>query len=328
MWAAQAFLLAFPGLVGCGKCQPFVGAEIVYETSADTPARVEALIKDRVQERRLDDVQVLRVGRDIVVRVPGADDEARTRITDLLILDRSVGLHLVVDNPTLMRSLAQRLGGVDAERARALGLLTQGGAILAIDRVVSVLVDAARRMGCYAEHQPVIDGQVECMIWGRKVLADYLSEVAQRDPTLAPGPGEMLVIGFLDGLEADAWTAYHVERPPMLAGTNIAWAELEFEADTQRPLVVVELTSEGAHIWAHATRVNQGRQFALLVGDMVHEVFGIEAVAQGKVFVLGLPRSEPLDEARRVFDLLGVLRAGVPLGIRLVSSRIIGTPSR
>jgi preprotein translocase subunit SecD len=311
---------------GCAKKKPFVGAEIIFESTAGTPGRVTELLGDRVEERGLVESQMTRRGTDIVVRIAGLDDELRERVTELLQREATLTFQLVAADGELIRSLAERVAGLDRARAEAVGLWTEAGSLLASDRTEWVSVDEARRMGCFAEHKPVDSGKVECWISGNEVLSGYLAEAAGGEPPLGPDGDHVILGEYIDSAGSPAWRAHHLERTPVLSGRDLVWAELALDIETQLPLAVADLTPDAVQKLAHATREHRGRALAVVLDEKIHAIFTIDAPLRGHQLVLPIAAG-PIEEVQRdAMDLVSVLRAGIPLNIRLQSSRTIGRP--
>ena len=344
--ARPGCLAALVCVAACGRCAGdarFAGAEIVFElTGKIDPERAVELIEYRIGERGIAEPDVARRGDQIVVRVPGLDDEYRQRVTELLQRQGTLGVHVVAGDSELMRALAERVQGADRDEASELAIdavieswgLADPGATLtgryltAPDRIAVLEVDEARRVGCYHEHMRELAGTVECRIAGRTVLEDYLARVAAAVPALTTDADHRILYEELhgDGDAPNVWRAHHVARATVLEGRDVVWAELSVAPATGGPLAVATLTPRGAAKLAAVTRDLPGQRLAVVLDDTVAWTFAIDAPAAAARIVFSPASRDPDRALREADDMLDVLRAGIPMGLRLVSSRTLGNP--
>jgi preprotein translocase subunit SecD len=250
-------------------------------------------------------------GRD--VRAPGTEEPAagaETAASDTSLSAADTAAAGVAGADTAAgRSLEELTGVAEPADADTSGVseLAGGG-----DRPLSSLLQTIPRGGDQNDFLVPENrvGDVEAM------LADSAARMA-----LAPGY-EVLWSGeaetFSDGRSYRSLYIVHAE--PMMTGEAVATASAGFDTQfTNQPIVTLDLTGEGAELFADITRAHVNERLAIVLDGVVRMAPNInQPIANGQARIEGF---EAVEEAR---DIAIVLRAGaLPAPLQILEERTV-----
>lgn len=163
-------------------------------------------VEERINERGIAEPSVVAKGDQIIVELPGLDQESIKRIKDIISRTAKLEFKVVDDGDPFMRSvyarafddIKKRNPGKDDEAIMEERLTTEDGIgagidgwdhdktgkrfsdwfLTARDRDRSFTVEEAKKRGCYRKDKTVIDGKVECSVPGREVIEQYLRRLS------------------------------------------------------------------------------------------------------------------------------------------------------
>jgi preprotein translocase subunit SecD len=122
--------------------------------------------------------------------------------------------------------------------------------------------------------------------------------------------------------DQEYYRVYLVKKEPELTGSKISDAQVQVGSQLQpgKPVVNMELNSEGAKIFSKVTGANVGKRLAIALDEKVVSIPNIrEKIPQGRAQITGMA---DMDEAR---DLAIVLRAGaLPAPVEVIEERTVG----
>jgi len=105
-----------------------------------------------------------------------------------------------------------------------------------------------------------------------------------------------------------------------LSGRHISRAQLNFDQNTQQPLVLIEFNEEGKNLFGQITSANIGQQVAIFLDDgLISSPVVQEAITDGQAQISG---NFTVSEAKQLVKDLNL--GALPVPIELVSQKTIG----
>jgi hypothetical protein len=159
----------------------------------------------------------------------------------------------------------------------------------------------------------------------RDLLAQTFAEAVRRGWT--PPPHTQIAY---ERIEPDpqmrdrriAWRSYIVSTDALLDGTAIANAIGSYDPNTNRPLVLLDFTREGAVAFGELTERVAGHKLATLLGGVVRSAPIIEGPIRGGRASITMGGSDPVQLEHERDVLIDVLRVGsLPLGGQIRDAR-------
>ena len=163
-------------------------------------------VRERIDERGIAEPNVVSKGDQIIVELPGLDQESIRRVKDIISRTAKLEFKVVDDGDEFMELVYARAyqdvkkanpgkddDAISEERltnAEGIGVGIDGWDhdesgkqfrdwyLTARDRRRMFTIDEAKKRGCYRRDKAVEDGKVECSVSGREVLEKYLHQVA------------------------------------------------------------------------------------------------------------------------------------------------------
>lgn len=141
--------------------------------------------------------------------------------------------------------------------------------------------------------------------------------------SVIPGDAEFLWSAEPEFIgDQEYYRLFMVKKEPELTGAMITDAQVQIgsQLEAGRPIVAMELNSEGARIFSKVTGANVGRRLAIILDNKIVSIPNIrERIPHGSASITGMANME---EAR---DLAIVLRAGaLPAPIEVIEERTVG----
>jgi hypothetical protein len=128
-------------------------------------------------------------------------------------------------------------------------------------------------------------------------------------------PGtEILFEQVIPSLDADDqspyWRSYEVVAKAELDGSMIASARSSFDPYTNRPLVLLDFTKEGAEVFGNLTERIVGRKLATVLGNRVASAPIINSAIRGGSASITMGGNDAQEQQREADMLVAVLRRG------------------
>jgi preprotein translocase subunit SecD len=264
-------------------------------------------ITNRIDALGLREASVTTQNTDIVVEVPGADEESFNRIRDIISKTARLEFQIVDDESTFVSDLTDVPEGIE----KKVELVSAG---TAKPQVASTFLVARGKDA-------------------RQKLSDYIESVKAAGKV--PEDHEFL-IGSYDRAEDDeaaksqqgeeAYRTYFLYGRAEVTGQAIEDAFVANDPKDNKPYVALNFNHEGAELFRQLTGRNVKRRMAIVLDDKVESAPNInEEIGGGRCQItLGgfRPYNEILNEAS---DLVVVLKAGaLPVPIRPANEQMIG----
>ena len=327
------------------------------EEQRDAIDRALEIIRNRVDQFGVSEPLIQKVGDDrIIVELPGIQDEerAKTLVQQAAYLE----FQLVVDGQDAIdqiRAIDAALAGRDVRAPTPAEPAAEADTAGASDTTVSAAETAAdtgagrsleeltgvadageqdtsdvadlagggdRPLSSLLQTIPRGNDQNDFLVPDDRV-ADVEAMLADSAARLAFAPGsEWLWSGeaetFSDGRSYRS--LYSVQAEPLMTGEAVATASAGFDTQfTNQPIVSLDLTGDGAGLFADITRAHVNERLAIVLDGVVRMAPNInQPIANGQARIEGF---ESVEEAR---DIAIVLRAGaLPAPLQIIEERTV-----
>jgi preprotein translocase subunit SecD len=267
-------------------------------------------ISNRVDALGLREASVTAQNADIIVEVPGADEQAFQRMRDLISKTARLEFEIVDDDATFMADLTDLPEGitrhtetVSAGTSKPQVTVSYLAATGAGSRQkLSDYIESLKTSGKLPKDHKLLIGE-----YSRR--ADTEDDAAK--PTQA---GE------------EGWRTYYLLGRAEITGQAIEDAFVANDPQTSKPYVAINFNDEGAEVFRQLTAANVKRRMAIVLDDRVASDPVIQTEIGGGHCQITLggfrPYNEVLNEAK---DLVVVLKAGaLPVPIRPSNEQMIG----
>ena len=336
-------------------------AEGIKKSAID---QAKETVEERINERGIAEPSVVAKGDQIIVELPGLDQDSIRRVKDIISRTAKLEFKVVDDGDPFMQSVYARVyqdikkhnPGKDEEAIQDERLTTAEGIgvgidgwdhdesgkrfsdwyLTAKDRDRSFTIEEAKKRGCYRKDKSVLDGKVECSVSGREVIEDYLKKLA-----VEPDPNDAKKLPFkIDDdhawgfeLEQDRegassepmWRTYYLFRVVELSGSSVSNAYVYWNSTTNRPEVLVEFDRWGGKRFEEMTGKNVGKKMAIILDDKVSSAPVIQDRIGGGRSSITMGGANPQKVQQEAQDLVNVLRTGsLPAPLQIDSESEVG----
>jgi preprotein translocase subunit SecD len=307
-------------------------------------------IRERIDRNGIAEPSVIEKGDDVIVELPGLDDEAIERIKKIIAQTAKLEFKVVLNydpaDPTKtrrnpwMRDLFARVQGdtsqglvPDAEAA-ALGIKAEtdawtpeGGGqqsdyyLMASDRDEAVTIKEAKEIGCWTrqkEEDAGGSGKIRCPVTGRRVIERWLAALGEKDARYKVP--ECCQLGFEnvkrpdadreEGVPAQYWRTYYLERAVQLTGSAVSDAGVNYDPQTGQPQVLVDFNRYGGRVFGDLTAANVGRKVATILNDEIKSAPIINQAIRGGRASITMGGSNASVQEEEAKALVSVLTTG------------------
>jgi preprotein translocase subunit SecD len=301
-------------------------------------------IRDRIDKHGVAEPSVKPKGDQIVVELPGLEEESIERVKDLIGRTAKLEFKMVDDGSEYMRKLYAYVN----EDAKAKELKIEVGEdvwshdesgrtfsdyyLRASDYEQWIPIAEAKERNCWNANKPEVQGQVQCVISGRQRIDGYLQELGQAKPELAIDDTHQ--IGYEQVrpeaiAEQDArepfWRTYYLKRAVELSGSSISDAYKYWDPTTNRPAVLVVFNRYGGRRFGDMTSKNIGKKMAIILDETVNSAPVIQDAITGGRSTITMGGSTNAVIEREADDLVAVLKTGsLPAPLQEESAASLG----
>jgi preprotein translocase subunit SecD len=218
-----------------------------------------------------------------------------------------------------------------------LGLDLQGGTQLVYEGDLKDIPDAdkadamssardviERRVNAFGVSEPVIQvsgsNRLLVELPGVKDINEAINQIGKTpflefkkesttQPNLTPDENGQVTLNPDDLFEASGITGKNLER-----------ATLEFDPNTNRPQILLQLDAEGTRMFAELTQANVGKRIAIFLdGELIIAPTVQTAITDGKAVITGQDSLEKIKE-----DVTRLNSGALPVPIKLISQQNVG----
>lgn len=353
-------------------CQPGDAAQAIclrvsssYADGIKKAALANAVttIRERIDVMGVAEPTVVEKGDQIIVELPGLDEEAKKQTRD--VIARSAKLEFkVVDNGTeYMRKLYAHVGskgkdnaptdpraltdGVKAEvdtwRSEHDGQRHQDWYLRAFDKTDETVKlegktrEQAQRL-CAAKTEKFEEdnrGNTRCVMEGRQVLQRYLEDLAKENPEFKVPDDHQIGYELVEprGLPDDNdpdhnkpyWRSYYLQKATRLTGTSISNAGGSYDPQTNHPVVLLDFNRYGSRVFGDLTAEIAGKKLATILDDTVKSAPIINGAIRGGRASITMGGGDPHRQEIERDKLVNVLKTGsLPAPLREDSVSDVG----
>lgn len=147
----------------------------------------------------------------------------------------------------------------------------------------------------------------------RAPLERYFARLAASDPQLAIPPDRRLGFERMSPEQPGGrplWRSYLLERKPVLTGAQVSNAEPTSDPNSNRAIVMLELSREGTRVFGDVTARITGRKLAIVLDGLIKSAPIISGPIRGGRASITMSGDDPRAQERDAKDLALVLRAG------------------
>jgi preprotein translocase subunit SecD len=299
-------------------------------------------IRERIDEKGIAEPTVKEKGDDIIVELPGLDDEAIGRVKDIIARTAKLEFKVVDDGAAFMSELYKQVDGDDeAKKLEIKADIDQwtpedGGArhtdyyLIARDRNETVELAEAKALDCVNKNTEVINGRVTCNVSGRYVIDRYLKALAAKDAKWKLPDDRQLGFEFEEpGSQAEDkrpyWRTYYLDRAVRLTGSAVSEASRSYDPNTNRPVVLVSFNRFGSRVFGDLTAQVVGKKVATILDDRVKSAPIINTAIRGGRASITMGGNDATRQERDADDLVSVLKTGsLPAPLKEASSSKVG----
>ncbi len=265
-------------------------------------------IANRIDGLGLREASVTAQNNDIVVEVPGADEEAFNRIRDIIGKTARLEFQILDDESSFVAELTDVPEGIE----KKVEIASAGTSKSQVTTTFLVARGKGARQKLAAYLTTLKDG-------GRipedheLLLGPYSRAEDDEEPAANKQPDE-------------AFRTYYLFGRAEVTGQGIEDAFVSNDPQTNKPYVAINFNHDGADAFRQLTGRNVKRRMAIVLDDRVESAPVIQSEIGGGHCQITLggfrPYNEVLNEAR---DLVIVLKAGaLPVPIRPANEQMIG----
>ncbi len=324
-----------------------------YAEGIKSSALTQAIetVRERISESGDSDPSVVAKGDQIIVELPGVDDEKIKQVKDLI--ERTAKLEFkIVDeaevNKVVRNPFMKRLYGFATNDTYASELEIKADIdqwvhddsgrnyldyyLRAEDRREFLTHDAADKLGaCPKLKTDDPDYEAEgrfCNVTGRKVLIKYLKKIAADNPTFALDDEHAFGYELMHSPNPKVkpyWRSYYLYRAVELAGTAVQNASVYWDPTTNKPAVLIEFNRWGGRRFGELTGKNVGRKMAIILDDKINSAPTIQTRIAGGSSTISMGGNNPTQMKNEAQSLVNVLRTGsLPAPLQIDSEAKVG----
>jgi preprotein translocase subunit SecD len=322
--------------------------EYLQAQASDAVDQAMQIVRNRVDRYGVTEPSIQKQGtRRIAVELPGVDEPERVR--SLLESASQLTFHLMADPQQLQASVQRIIEYYEptaADTAQIAAADTSGPAAAPADTAeatqgTALATGGANQQGTSLSEpgdgpsagpqNPLLQAMQPLPRQGAPVVGRVLeSDTARVNELLAdPRVQEMIPSGieFLWGArnlapegQEPLYQLLAVQEEADLVGDVITQASVQFDQQTNQPAVSMTMNSEGARAWARLTRANVGKQFAIVLDDVVYSNPVVEEPITG-----GRSSIDGLESQQEAQDIVTILQSGsLPAPVNIISERTVG----
>jgi preprotein translocase subunit SecD len=313
-------------------------------------------IKKRIDENNVAEPTVISKGEQIIVELPGLEEEDFERVKTLIAKAAKLEFKIVheaarrANRDQMKDAYMTKLAGfvaqddvaksdtyeisVDNEewRHKESGELFSDYYLIARDkREVFMKHDEADKLNC-KKIKPTDDNYNpkgrRCTIPGHVVLRRYLKDVYERKPEFKVDDEHQMGYELITPENTDIkpyWRTYYLYKTVELGGSAVSDANVRWDPNTNKPETIVNFTRWGGRRFGELTGNNVGRRMAIILDDLVMSAPTIQTRIDQGSSSISMGEADPQKALDAAEDLVSVLRTGsLPAPLRVLSENKVG----
>lgn len=304
-------------------------------------------IRNRIDARGVSEPTVITKGDQIIVELPGLDEEAINRVKDIIARTAKLEFKIVDEKSEYMRALYNRVKEGDplAQKENIETYIDQwrhddsatnySDYYLTAPKEKEEYLDEAEanERACAGADTRQKGGKYLCKISGREIIERYIEQLVAEDPKFKIDDDHMLGFELVqpgsgpEGENRDPyWRTYYLHRAVELSGSAVSDAYVYWNSTSNRPEVLIDFNRYGGRRFGDLTGRNVGRKMAIILDDKVESAPTIQSkIAGGRSSITMGGGSDQAAIQRDAQDLVSVLKTGsLPAPLQEESSSVVG----
>jgi len=304
-------------------------------------------VRERINERGVAEPSVIAKGDQIIVELPGLDEEEIGRVKDLI--ERTAKLEFkIVDeaevNGSVRNDYMKKVYGfaktdqeaLDKEITVDIDQWTHDDSgrtyvdyyLRADDRRKFLPHAEADKIGCLDVAKDRDPRGRYCNVTGRQILLGYLEGLGARNPDLALDDDHAFGYELVKPSNAKVdpyWRSYYLYRAVELAGSAVQNSYVYWNPTSNKPEVLIEFNRWGGRRFGELTGKSVGRKMAIILDDKINSAPTIQTRIAGGSSSISMGGNNPQAMQTEAQDLVNVLRTGsLPAPLRADSESKVG----
>ncbi len=304
-------------------------------------------VRERINERGVAEPSVIAKGDQIIVELPGLDEEEIGRVKDLI--ERTAKLEFkIVDeaevNGKVRNDFMKRVYGFAKSDQEALdknitvdidqwthdesGRVYVDYYLRAKDRRKFLEHAEADEIGCLDVDEDRDPRGRYCNVTGRQVLLGYLEGLGARNPQLSLDDDHAYgyeLVKPQDPKIDPYWRSYYLYRAVELSGSAVQNSYVYWNPTSNKPEVLIEFNRWGGRRFGELTGKSVGRKMAIILDDKINSAPTIQTQIAGGSSSISMGGNNPQQMQTEAQDLVNVLRTGsLPAPLRADSESKVG----
>ncbi len=256
-------------------------------------------VRDRIDALGVAGPTVIRKENDIIVELPGFDDDGIETVKDTIARTAKLEFKEVVEDSAIMKGLFSRVNAIsqsEEEPTDALGKFVKDYGIRAQstswthdesgNQFFNYFLTAENKLeenlsrqeakdwGCY---NPESKDEVECNLQGRVVLAKFMALAATATPAVVVDDDHQVAYEYVSRIwwqteennTKPYWRTHYVKRSVEITGSSVTDAATVINPQTNAPEVSLTFNRYGARRFGELTTRLVGKKMAIILDDKV-----------------------------------------------------------
>ncbi len=320
-----------------------------YAEGIKTSALEQAIqtVRERINERGVAEPSVIAKGDQIIVELPGLDEEEIDRVKDLI--ERTAKLEFkIIDEAEVSgkvrNDFMKKLYGFAKTDQAALDLeitvdIDQWSHDDSGRRYVDYYLRAddrrkflphadADEIGCLDIDEDRDPKGRYCNVTGHQVLLGYFAELAKRNPEFALDDDHSYGYELVKPQDVKLdpyWRSYYLYRAVELAGSAVQNSYVYWNPTSNKPEVLIEFNRWGGRRFGELTGKSVGRKMAIILDDKINSAPTIQSQIGGGSSSISMGGNNAEQMQTEAQDLVNVLRTGsLPAPLKADSESKVG----
>lgn len=303
-------------------------------------------VRERINERGVADPSVIAKGDEIIVELPGLDQEEIDGVKELIRrtaklefkIVHEAGVNGLITNPHMQ----QITGFVETDpTAIELGITRDSDSwaheesgkrytdfFLKAEDTRKFLKHAeADAIDCLKTDNDDAEGRY-CQVTGRQILLNYLEDLGESNPQFKLDDDHSYGYEFVTPQDKKLdpfWRSYYLYRAVELAGSAVKNSNVFWSPTSNRPEVLIDFNRWGSRRFGELTGKHVGQKMAIILDDKINSAPTIQTRIAGGSSTISMGGSDPKAMQKEAEGLVNVLRTGsLPAPLRIDQESKVG----
>ncbi len=300
-------------------------------------------IRKRINHKGLAEPSVKKKGYQIIVELPGLDDEKIAEVKDIIARTAKLEFKMVEDSSDYMKRLYGEVDKDEEAKKRNVGVdidywsheekgTFKDWFLKAENYDDDFTIAEAKERGCWNRNKREFQGKVKCTVTGREVIEKYLEDLYTRKPDIKIDDDHEIGFEWIeprgagDNKSDPYWRTYYLRRAVELGGSAIDSAVGSYDPQSNRPVVLVDFDRYGSRRFGDMTKKNVGKKMAIILDTAIISAPTIQSAIMGGRTMITMGGGGDVSAIEKERDNLvtGLKTGSLPAPLQEESSAVIG----